>query len=98
MDRYHQSVARSKVTEDDAAVAAEVEKIKEKAASYASPEVYEFLFSSIDLTTLSTEDSRKSVAAFTRRVNDFQRDYPQYKNVIDWLGWLCYLFSKLLCL
>lgn len=81
MDRYHQSVARSKVTEDDAAVAAEVEKIKEKAASYASPEVYEFLFSSIDLTTLSTEDSRKSVAAFTRRVNDFQRDYPQYKNV-----------------
>lgn len=66
---------------DDAAVAAEVKKLLEKAPQYATPEVYRFLFSSIDLTTLSTEDSQKSVAAFTKRVNDFDNDYPQYGNV-----------------
>lgn len=81
MDKYQQTIADSKVISDDAVVAAEVKKIVEKAPEYASKEVYQFLFSSIDLTTLSTEDSVKSVAAFTQRVNDFDNDYPQYKNV-----------------
>lgn len=81
MDKYQEAIAASNVVSDDAVVAAEVKKIVEKAPEYASPEVYQFLFSSIDLTTLSTEDSVKSVAKFTNRVNDFDNDYPQYKNV-----------------
>ncbi len=81
MDKYQQAIAASKVITDDAAVAAEVAKIMEKAPEYATPETYKFLFSSIDLTTLSTEDSVKSVARFTQRVNDFDNDFPQYKNV-----------------
>lgn len=81
MDRYHEVIAASKVTENDELVAAEVKNLVEKASGYASPEVYRYLFSSIDLTTLSTEDSQLSVAAFTRKVNDFDNDYPQYKNV-----------------
>ncbi|MCM1378038.1 MAG: deoxyribose-phosphate aldolase [Clostridium sp.] len=81
MDKYQQVLAQSKVTVDDAVVAAAVEKIKEKAPSYNSPEVLQLLFSSIDLTTLSSEDNQRSVAAFTQRVNDFDNDYPQFKNV-----------------
>lgn len=81
MDKYQEALASSRVLSDDAAVAAEVQKIVEKAPGYASPEVYQFLFSSIDLTTLSSEDSVKSVAAFTERVNEFDNDYPQFKNV-----------------
>lgn len=81
MDRYQEAIASSKVLADDAAVAAEVEKIMEKAGENATPEVYRFLFNSIDLTTLSTEDSVKSVAKFTQRVNDFDNDYPQYGHV-----------------
>lgn len=81
MDKYQKVIADSRVLSDDAAVAAEVKKIVDNAHKYASPEVYQFLFSSIDLTTLSTEDSVKSVAAFTRRVNDFDNDFPQFKNV-----------------
>ena len=54
MDRYQEALAASKVTENDAEVAAEVKKIVDEAGKYASPEVYQFLFSSIDLTTLST--------------------------------------------
>lgn len=81
MDRYQEAIAASKVISDDVAVADAVSKIMEKAGENATPEVYQFLFSSIDLTTLSTEDSVKSVAKFTQRVNDFDNDYPQYKNV-----------------
>ena len=81
MDRYQQALNASKVIEDDAVVASEVKKIVEKAPGYASPEVYQLLFSSIDLTTLSSEDSVKSVTEFTQRVNDFDNEYPQYKNV-----------------
>lgn len=81
MDRYNEAIKASKVTEVDALVASEVAKIVEKAPQYASPEVYKFLLNSIDLTTLSTEDSERSVAKFTNRVNDFDAEYPQYGHV-----------------
>ncbi len=81
MDKYQKALADSKVLENDEVVAAEVKKIVDESGKYASPEVYQFLFSSIDLTTLSTEDSVKSVSKFTQRVNDFDNDYPQFKNV-----------------
>lgn len=81
MDRYRKAIADSKVIADDAVVAENVKKIVAEACKYATPEVYKYLFSSIDLTTLSTEDSVKSVGAFTQRVNDFDNEYPQFKNV-----------------
>ncbi len=81
MDRYQEALASSRVLSNDEAVAEEVRKIVEKASDYASPEVYQFIFSSIDLTTLSTTDNVTSVTKFTQRVNDFDNDYPQYKNV-----------------
>ncbi len=81
MDRYHQAIGNSKVVGDDTTVAAEVAKIVDKASQYANPEVFKFLLNSIDLTTLSSEDSDRSVAKFTNRVNDFDAEYPQYGHV-----------------
>lgn len=81
MDRYEEALKASNVIEDDGVVSSEVAKIVKKAPEYASPEVYKFLFDSIDLTTLSTEDSDRSVAKFTNRVNDFDAEYPQYGHV-----------------
>lgn len=81
MDRYQEALASSRVLSNDAAVAEEVRKILEKAPEYATPEVYGFLLGSIDLTTLSTEDNDRSVAAFTERVNAFDDEYPLYPNV-----------------
>lgn len=81
MDRYEKAVAESAVVTDDAVVAEEVKKILENAAEYATPEVCRFLFNSIDLTTLSSEDSQKSVTAFTQRVNDFDEQYPHLGHV-----------------
>lgn len=81
MDKYQEALSASNVTGDDAIVKAEVAKIVEKASQYANKDVYQFLFSSIDLTTLSTTDTQSSVAKFVQRVNDFDNDYPQFKNV-----------------
>ena len=81
MDRYQEVIAKSNVVTDDEAVKAAVAKIPEKAPEYNTPEVQKFLLGSIDLTTLSTEDSEMSVAKFTQRVNDFENDYPQYPHV-----------------
>ncbi len=81
MDKYNEVLAASLVTEDDAAVKSAVSKIIEDASSLATPQVYNFLLGCIDLTTLSTEDSPESVTKFTRRVNDFEAEYPQYNHV-----------------
>lgn len=81
MDRYQEAMAASHVISDDVRVAEEVAKILEKTSENANDEVYAYLLSSIDLTTLSTTDNVTRVAKFTQRVNDFDNDYPQYKNV-----------------
>lgn len=81
MDRYQQTIDASKVAADEATVKAAVEKILDKVTENNNAEVWKKILASIDLTTLSTEDSELSVAAFTRRVNDFDSEYPQYPNV-----------------
>lgn len=81
MDRYQEALAASAVPVSAEVVDAEVAKLVEKSKEYQTKEVYAYLLSSIDLTTLSTTDTQSSVARFTQRVNDFDNDYPQYKNV-----------------
>lgn len=81
-DKYHQAIAESKVTEDDAAVKAAVDKIlAENLKGNMNEEVYKFLFNCIDLTTLRSTDSPRSVADFVERVNDFDNEHPEMKNV-----------------
>ena len=82
VDKYHSVLQASQVIDDDAQVKARVEKIlAEHEAENMTPEVYKFLLNCVDLTTLSTEDSERSVAQFTKKVNGFWVDYPQFKNV-----------------
>ena len=81
-DKYHDTVAASRVIEDDEAVKAAVEKIlAEHFDENNNKEVYKFLFNTIDLTTLKTTDSPASVADFVERVNAFDDEYPELKNV-----------------
>lgn len=82
MDKYREAVAKSQVITDDAAVAADVEKIiSEHAAENMNGDVYRFLFNTIDLTTLNPTDSPESVARFVGRVNAFDEEHPELKNV-----------------
>ncbi len=81
-NKYLAAINGSNVTEDDAKVKAEVQKIiEEHAAENNTAQVQEFLLNTVDLTTLSTTDSERSVAAFTQKVNDYWRNYPDRKNV-----------------
>ena len=65
-----------------AEVDAEVAALKEiAAAKYRNTEVYKFCYSSIDLTTLSCNDSVESVTAFAKKAVDFYEKYPHVPNV-----------------
>lgn len=81
-DKYHDTIAASKVTTSDAEVAKAVaDIITAHKQENMTGEVYKFLFNTIDLTTLNATDSPESVAAFVERVNAFDEEYPELKNV-----------------
>lgn len=81
-DKYHQAIEESAVTTDDNAVKASVEKIlADHLKENMNTEVYKFLFNCIDLTTLRSTDSPRSVADFTENVNRFETEHPEMKNV-----------------
>lgn len=81
-DKYRDTLAKSRVITDDAAVKAAVEKIlSEHLQENMNKEVYTQLFNSIDLTTLKTTDSNRSVTAFVERVNAFDEEHPELPNV-----------------
>lgn len=81
-DKYHDAVAKSKVTTDDEAVKAAVAKIiNEHNEENKNVDVYKRLFNCIDLTTLNTTDSPRSVSEFTEKVNAFEQEYPDLPNV-----------------
>lgn len=82
MDKYHEVIGQSTVTTDDAFVKAEVERILDKNLKESmNADIYKFLFNCIDLTTLRATDSPRSVADFTERVNAFEEEHPEMKNV-----------------
>lgn len=81
MDRYNKVINESQVPVDPDFIKNEIDRISEKLPEYRTQEVFARIFNSIDLTTLSTEDSQTSVTAFVKRVNDFDNEYPQYPNV-----------------
>lgn len=62
-------------------VAEEVAALREASAENCNTEVYKFCYSSIDLTTLSCNDSVESVTNFARRCAEFYLDYPHIPNV-----------------
>lgn len=82
MDKYQQAIADSHVVTDDAAVKAKVAEILEKNLDkYRTPEVLRACFNAIDLTTLKSTDSQRSVADFVERVNAFEHEHPDLPNV-----------------
>ncbi len=81
-NKYEATLAKYNTRMNDAEVAAQVAKIvAEKVPANNTPDVKKFLFNCIDLTTLRTEDSDESVMNFTRKVNQFDDEFPDLKNV-----------------
>jgi len=55
--------------------------IAEKVAANDNPDVKRFMFGSIELTTLTTQDSAESVLKLVEKVNRFDSEYPDMPHV-----------------
>lgn len=81
-NKYTATLAKYNTQLNDADIQARVaELIEKKVAENNTEEVKKFLFNCIDLTTLNTTDSDQSVMRFTEKVNKFDNEYPDLKNV-----------------
>ena len=65
----------------EAQVAEEVAQLKVAAKANENIDVYKFCYSTIDLTTLSCNDSVESVTKFANRTMEFYEAYPEIPNV-----------------
>lgn len=91
LSKYEQALSKYNVELDDAAVKAAVRDIiANKVAENDTLEVKKFLFGSIELTTLKTEDSDTSVMAFTERINAFDNEYPDMPHVATICVYPCF--------
>lgn len=81
-DKYLTAFTKYDTQLNDADVQVQVAAlIEKKVPENNTEEVKKFLFNCIDLTTLNTTDSDESVMRFTEKVNRFDDEFPDLKNV-----------------
>ena len=77
MSKIEQVLSKYNLNITDEEVKDAVKKIiAEKVHENDTPEVKKFLFGSIELTTLTTQDSDESVLRLVEKVNKFDQEYP----------------------
>ena len=82
LTKYEAALAKYNTNLSDADVQARVASIIEnKVTENNTEEVKKLLFNCIDLTTLNSTDSDESVMKFTEKVNKFDDECPDLKNV-----------------
>lgn len=82
LTKYEAALAKYNTNLSDTDVQARVASIIEnKVAENNTEEVKKLLFNCIDLTTLNSTDSDESVMKFTEKVNKFDDEFPDLKNV-----------------
>ena len=82
LTKYEAALAKYNTNLSDADVQARVASIIEnKVAENNTEEVKKLLINCIDLTTLNSTDSDESVMKFTEKVNKFDDEFPDLKNV-----------------
>lgn len=80
--KYEATLAKYNTNLSDADIQARVaELIEKKVPENNTEEVKKFLFNCIDLTTLNSTDNDESVMRFTEKVNQFDDEFPDLKNV-----------------
>lgn len=81
-DKYRDTIAASSVVADDEKVKAAVAKLlADHLEENKNRDVYKFLFNTLDLTTLNSTDTPQSVSKLVERVNEFDEDFGELKNV-----------------
>lgn len=80
--KYEIALAKYNTNLNDADIQARVaDLIENKVPENNTEEVKKLLFNCIDLTTLNTTDSDESVMRFAEKVNQFDDEFPDLKNV-----------------
>ena len=80
--RIEEALSKYNLEITDEEVKEAVKKIiAEKVPQNDTPEVKRFMFGSIELTTLTTQDSAESFLALVEKVNKFDNEYPQMPHV-----------------
>src|SRR5574344_1149429 len=80
--KYEEALSSYNTKVNDEEISKKVAEIIEKEVpKNDNKEVKKLLFNCIDLTTLKTEDNDKTVMEFTEKVNKFDNDYANLKNV-----------------
>lgn len=80
--KYIDAIKRSNVCTDPESIANDIDKIlRAHFDENNNPAVWQQLLNCVDLTSLSTTDSERSIADFTQKVNNYWVKYPDYKNV-----------------
>ena len=81
-NKYDAALAKYNTNLSDADIQARVaDLIEKKVPENNTEEVKKLLFNCIDLTTLNSTDSDESVMHFTEKVNEFDNEFPDMKNV-----------------
>ena len=82
MDKYLDTLNKYDVNLNDEEIAAEVKQIiDDNFDANNTPEVLKFSLGCIDLTSLNPTDNEERITEFTKRVNDFDEQYPELDNV-----------------
>ena len=90
-DKYRDTIAASNVVTDDEKVKKTVAKIlADHLEENKNQDVYKFLFNTIDLTSLNATDSPQSIAQFAERVNAFDEEFGELKNVASICVFPCF--------
>ena len=81
-NKYDMALGKYNTALKDDEIAAKTKHLLDKyAAENNTLDVKKFLFNCIDLTTLKCTDSEESVMEFTKRINAFDDEHPDLKNV-----------------
>ena len=89
--KYDEALEKYNTSLNDREVREAVQKIiAEKVHENDTADVKKFLFGSIELTTLKTTDSDVSVMAFTKKVNQFDQQYPDIPHVATICVYPCF--------
>ncbi len=82
MYKYNEAIAKFDTNIDDERVKYEVEKIlDEHYKENCTREVYSFILSCLDLTSLNITDNDETITAFVSKVNDFENTCPDMNPV-----------------
>ena len=96
MSKIEQALSKYNLDINDADIASAVKKIvDEKVPENNNEDVKRFMFGSIELTTLTTQDSAESVLQLVEKVNKFAHEYPQMPHVATIVTYP--RFTKLVC-